>query len=155
MSIPSSISWATEADADAIAKLSHELGYPVGLSEMQSRIQSIFASVNDLLVVSKDSSEKIVGWLQAHAAHTIESGFRVEIIGLIVSPASRRSGIARSLVSHAEHWANNMSAQQVVVRSNANRVESHAFYAALGYISTKTSVIYCKHLDDQGADEIS
>ena len=39
-----------------------------------------------------------------------------------------------------------VSAETVVVRSNASRVESHSFYPALGYASTKTQQVYRKLL---------
>jgi predicted N-acetyltransferase YhbS len=148
MSTSVSIRRATEADADSIARLAGELGYAVHAKKMRSHIRTILASAADLLIVAVDSSSVAVGWLQAHAAYIVESGFRVEITGLIVSPASRRRGVGRSLVAHAEHWAMTVSAEAVVVRSNAKRVESHTFYPALGYTSTKTQVVYRKPLAD-------
>src|SRR5271154_1239286 len=146
MSTTVSIRRAKEADADSIARLAGDLGYDVQTEILRSRIQAILASAADLLIVAVDSSSVVAGWLQAHAAHIVESGFRVEITGLIVSPAARRRGAGRSLVAHAEHWARTLSAEAVVVRSNAKRVESHAFYPALGYTSTKTQVVYRKPL---------
>ena len=76
----------------------------------------------------------------------VESGFRVEITGLVVSPALRRRGVGRSLVDAAERWAKSLSAAGMVVRSNARRVESHFFYPALGYVPAKTQVVYRKPL---------
>lgn len=106
------------------------------------------ASSSDLLIVAVDASSTVFGWLQAHAAHIVEFGFRVEITGLIVSPAFRRRGVGRSLVAKAEHWAKTVSAEAVVVRSNAERLESHSFYPALGYTSIKTQMVYRKPLID-------
>jgi prepilin-type N-terminal cleavage/methylation domain-containing protein len=118
---------------------------------MRSRIRAVLTSAADLLLVAVDSSGNAVGWLQAHAAHIVESGFRVEITGLIVSPAFRRQGIGRALVARAEDWAGTVSAEAVVVRSNAKRVESHSFYPALGYTCTKTQLVYRKPLPLSGA----
>jgi N-acetylglutamate synthase-like GNAT family acetyltransferase len=144
MSTSVSIRRATEDDAGAIAILADELGYAVRAKIMRSRIQAILASAADTLIVAVDSSGTVVGWLQAHAAHIVESGFCVEITGLIVSPARRRQGVGRSMVANAEHWARTISAEAVVVRSNIKRVESHSFYQSLGYTSTKTQVVYRK-----------
>jgi GNAT superfamily N-acetyltransferase len=113
---------------------------------MRSRIRDILRSTGDLLIVAEDSLDGVVGWLQAHAAHIVESGFRVEITGLIVSPAARRRGVGRALVAEAERWAGSLSAEAVVVRSNAKRLESHRFYPALGYARTKTQEVYRKPL---------
>ena len=148
MNTPVSIRPATVDDADSIARLAGELGYTVNTKEMRSRVRAVLASAADLLLVAADSSGSVVGWLQAHAAQVIESGFRVEIAGLIVSPAFRRRGVGRALVAKAEHWARTISAAAVVVRSNARRVESHSFYPALGYASIKTQTVYRKPLAD-------
>jgi len=148
MSDSISIRRATEDDAGSIARLSGELGYAVCEKTMRSRVQAILESTADVLIVAVDSSGTVVGWLQAHAAHVVESGFRVEITGLIVSPAFRRRGVGRSLVADAERWARTISAEAVVVRSNIKRTESHAFYQSLGYTSTKTQVVYRKALSE-------
>ena len=146
MSSPVSIRRATVDDAGAIARLARELGYAAQAKIMRSRIQAVLASAADLLMVAVDSSGTGVGWLQAHGAQIVESGFRVEIAGLIVSPKFRRRGVGRSLVAKAEAWARTASAEAVVARTNAKRAESHSFYPALGYTPTKTQVVYRKPL---------
>jgi ribosomal protein S18 acetylase RimI-like enzyme len=148
MSTPISIRRAIEDDAQAIASLAIELGYTVDAQVRRSRLRAILRSAADLLLVAEDASGSVVGWLQAHAAHVVESGFRVEITGLIVSTMFRRRGLGRALVAKAEEWAREISADAVVVRSNVRRVESHSFYPALGYASTKTQVVYRKLLAD-------
>ncbi len=137
---------AIVGDAAAIAGLSEELGYPATAKTMRERLRAILASAHDLLDVATDNSGKLVGWLQAHAAQVVESGLRVEITGLVVAAAARRQGVGRMLVAAAERWARSVSARAIVVRSNAARVESHAFYPALGYAPSKTQVVYRKLL---------
>ena len=107
---------------------------------------AVLGSENDLVIVAVTNGGVVVGWLQAHASHVIESGFRVEIAGLIVSPDARRCGIGRALVSRAEEWARHLSVEAIVVRSNVQRLESHAFYPALGYNVSKTQTVYRKKL---------
>lgn len=137
---------ATEQDAESIAALSAELGYTADAKTIRRRIQAIRESNRDLLPAAVDARDTVIGWLQAHATHVLESGFRVEITGLVVSPAFRRLGIGRALVAEAEQWARKQGAEAVVVRSNASRTESHAFYPALGYSCTKTQRVYRKAL---------
>jgi GNAT superfamily N-acetyltransferase len=136
---------ATEKDAPSIAKLTRELGYPATALEIRRRIKDILASDHDLLVVAEESS-RVAGWFQAHASVAVESGFRVEIVGLVVSSAARRRGVGRALVAEAERWAARQGAETVVVRSNQQRVESHAFYPALGYKVAKTQMVYRKRV---------
>jgi GNAT superfamily N-acetyltransferase len=137
---------ATEDDADTIAALAADLGYTARPEVVRSRIRAILVSPTDSLIVAVDSANTPIGCLQAHAYHVVESGFRVLIVGLIVSAAFRRRGVGRSLVGKAEEWARSISAEAIVVRSNVKRVESHSFYQALGYVPTKTQVVYRKCL---------
>ncbi|MDB6026800.1 MAG: hypothetical protein JWM68_3023 [Verrucomicrobiales bacterium] len=140
-----SIRRAKERDASSIATLSGTLGYEVPARVMRDRLRDVLASEYDLMIVAI-SDGVVVGWLQAHSAYIIESGFRVEIVGLIVSPEQRRCGVGRLLVAEAEQWARNISAERIVVRSNIQRAESHIFYPALGYSPTKTQTVYRKEL---------
>jgi GNAT superfamily N-acetyltransferase len=99
------------------------------------------------VVVAELPDGRVCGWLQAHCCDALESGFRVEIAGLVVLEAMRRRGIGRSLLAQAETWAAEISAETVIVSSNAKRVESHAFYPSLGYIPSKTQVV-CRERAD-------
>jgi ribosomal protein S18 acetylase RimI-like enzyme len=152
MTSPVSIRRASEEDASVIARLSSTLGYSSTLEAMQRRLRAILNSKADLLVVATTQEAGVVGWLQGHAATILESGFRVEITGLIVDPQHRRCGAGRALVAEAERWATEISAEAVVVRSNIQRVESHHFYPALGYAVTKTQNVYRKLLNGGGSN---
>ncbi len=144
MEISGSIRRATAEDADLIARLSETLGYLSAPEVTRARLSAILASNADLMIVAQDRGGAVVGWLQAHAAHIVESGFRVEITGLVVAPEARRRGTGRSLVTEAERWARSLAAEAIVVRSNVQRAESHALYPALGYTETKTQKVYRK-----------
>ncbi len=148
---PFSIRRATKDDAEAISDLSATLGYTAAPDVMRHRLGTILASEEYLVTVAAAPAGAVLGWLQAHAAHIVESGFRVEITGLIVSPKARRSGVGRALVAAAEEWARARGAETIVVRSNVQRVESHAFYPALGFTATKTQKVYRKSLKAQRA----
>jgi GNAT superfamily N-acetyltransferase len=135
---------ATLRDAQAVAVLAKELGYPSELRAVREWLGAILARDDQRVIVAEDTEGSVYGWLQAHCNTVLESGFRVEIVGLIVAESVRRQGVGRSLVAHAETWAAEISAETIVVRSNAKRVESHAFYPSLGYIPSKTQVVYRK-----------
>jgi len=137
---------AVASDATSIAQLSRTLGYAATAEVIGQRLRAVRGSENDLTLVAVNDAGVVIGWIQAHASHVIESGFRVEITGLIVSPDVRRCGVGRALVSRAEEWARQIAAEAIVVRSNVQRVESHAFYPALGYNVSKTQTVYRKKL---------
>jgi GNAT superfamily N-acetyltransferase len=138
---------ATTSDARSIAVLSGSLGYPAEAGTVRERLRRILARDDQRVVVAELPRGGICGWLQAHCSEAVESGFRVEIVGLIVADGMRRRGVGRSLVARAETWAREISAETVVVRSNATRLESHAFYPSLGYMPSKTQVVYRKRAE--------
>lgn len=138
-----------EADAKIVAELTAELGYPNEIEAIRTRICAI--GETDLLLVAADGSDKPVGFIQAHRVCIIEVGFRVEILGLIVSSTARRKGIARALIGEVELWANRIGAEVVSVRSNTKRTEAHIFYPALSYKHIKTQAVYEKHIGGKQA----
>ena len=132
----------TEADAEAVAGLALELGYPNEIETIGERIRAIGKA--DLLLVAVDPYDTPVGFIQAHRVCIIEAGFRVEILGLVVSSNARREGIARTLMQEVERWAKTTGAEVVSVRSNTKRSEAHLFYPATGYNKIKTQAVYEK-----------
>jgi GNAT superfamily N-acetyltransferase len=145
-SIGFSVRAATAGDAKAIARLVVELGYPADEGIVRERLSRLAGRGDSLVVVAQSDSGEICGWLQAHSSEVLESGFRVEIVGLVTSKPMRRRGVGRLLVEYAEAWAARVGAQAIVVRSNVKRVESHPFYAALGYAQTKAQNVYRKRI---------
>ncbi|HXQ81642.1 MAG TPA: GNAT family N-acetyltransferase [Opitutaceae bacterium] len=135
---------ANLGDARSIATLSGELGYPAEPATVRERLRRILARDDQRVIVAELPDGRACAWLQAHFSEALESGPRVEIVGLVVSDGMRRRGVGRSLVAQAESWAAEISADTVVARSNAKRVESHAFYPALGFLPSKTQVVYRK-----------
>ncbi|MBA3961885.1 MAG: GNAT family N-acetyltransferase [Chthoniobacterales bacterium] len=138
-----------EADAETVAKLAVELGYPNDAQTIDERIAIIRRS--DLLLVAVTPTNTPVAFIQANRSCIIEIGFRVEIVGLVVSAKARRGGIGRRLVAAMEQWAKEIGAEAVVVRSNTQRDESHIFYPAMGYGAVKTQAVYEKHLRQASA----
>jgi GNAT superfamily N-acetyltransferase len=139
---------AVVSDSAEIAELTLELGYCADAKSVASRLTEIVGTKDHLVLVAIVEG-KIVGWLQVHVSVILESGFRSEIVGLIVSKTHRRCGIGRSLVGHAEVWAAQVGAEAVVVRSNTIREESHRFYPALGFSISKTQTVFRKHLNSR------
>ena len=133
-----------ETDAEVVAALAGELGYPSETEAIRARIRAI--SESDLLLVAVDAKDKPIGFIQAYRVCIIEVGFRVEILGLVVSSSARRGGIARRLIQETETWAKNIGADAMSVRSNTKRIEAHLFYPALGYKKIKTQAVYEKAL---------
>jgi len=145
---------ATLNDAPEIARLCDELGYSVSVDNVHEQLRTIADLPTDGIAVAVSEDGAVIGWIQTHASSVLESGFRAEIVGLIVSGTVRRQGIGRRLVAWAEEWARAIGAPRIVVRSNVVRTESHAFYPALGYVATKTQLVYRKALDRRASDKL-
>jgi N-acetylglutamate synthase-like GNAT family acetyltransferase len=136
---------AAVSDARELAELTRELGYEADELVIARRLTNL-ASRDDQLVIVATAGDRLDGWLQAQVSETLESGLRVEIVGLIVADRSRRRGVGRELVAEAEEWARKKQIELLVVRSNQQRIESHEFYPALGFTLSKTQKVYRKQL---------
>ncbi|HEX8777263.1 MAG TPA: GNAT family N-acetyltransferase, partial [Rhodanobacter sp.] len=86
----------------------------------------------------------LLGWIAIERRLTLESGERIEIVGLVVDAAARGTGVGRALVTDAEQWARAQGFDAIGVRSNVAREGSHPFYEALGYVRMKTQHAYRK-----------
>lgn len=136
---------AVLSDATEIARLTAELGYTTTPEEIAARLSRVGDRRTQVVLIAV-VEEKIAGWIQAQVSEVLESGFRVEIVGLVVAESCRRRGVGRRLVEETERWAIEVGAPAIVVRSNSKRVESHIFYPALGFSSSKTQAVYRKLL---------
>jgi GNAT superfamily N-acetyltransferase len=133
-------------DAAEVARLASELGYPATASDMASRLSRILPMAAHRVCVVEHGS-RLLGWIAVEHRMTLESGERVEIVGLVVSAAARQGGVGRALVAEAEQWARGLGAGVITVRSNIARDTSHPFYERLGYVRRKTQHVYHKALD--------
>jgi ribosomal protein S18 acetylase RimI-like enzyme len=133
-----------EADAQAVAQLSTELGYPSEPEAVRRRFRLVDPA--DFLVVAVDDADVPLGFIHGRMTRTVEADSRVHIIGLVVSLQARRSGVGRRLVGEVERWAATTDAEMVVVKSNTARGEAHEFYPAVGYERLKTQAVYVKRL---------
>ena len=88
------------SDAAEIARLATLLGYPVSTEEMARRLHILLLSPAYFIVVAEVASG-LAGWVAAEKRVLLESGERAELVGLIVDPESRRSGMGRALVRAA------------------------------------------------------
>jgi len=132
-------------DSARIAELSAVLGYPVSTSTLVERLKRLLSCGEESILVAELASST-VGWVHGSEQELLESGRRCEILGLVVDPLHRGKGVARQLVSQLERWAVSRGLDQVAVRSNVLRVESHPFYERLGYARSKTQHAYLKRL---------
>jgi GNAT superfamily N-acetyltransferase len=136
---------AKTTDAAGVAELSGTLGYPVDRETMQSRLEQ-FGKREDHVVFVADMNNEVVGWIHGAEHELLVVGRMAEICGLVVVQGQRGSGIGRRLVEAVEQWARGRGLDDVSVRSNVVRPESHTFYEKIGYPRLKTQHVYRKRL---------
>jgi len=132
-------------DAPEIARLTEELGYPASTEAMRTRLAALLPHPDHHISVVEDGG-RLHGWIAVEHRRTLESGERMEIVGLVVDANCRGSGMGRMLVADAEQWARQCGFDAMSVRSNIVREGSHPFYERLGYVRRKTQHCYVKPL---------
>jgi GNAT superfamily N-acetyltransferase len=134
------------ADAHRLAALSGVLGYPVASDILVERLTRLLSRPEHVVLLAELAPSPIVGWLHGAEQEFMEAGRRCEILGLVVDSAYRRRGVGRRLMAAVEEWAAARGVEQLTVRSNIARQESHPFYEGLGYARVKTQHVYGKRL---------
>src|SRR5256885_2178186 len=82
------------SDAEAAARLSGELGYPVSPAAMEERILRLAKSSGHVVFVgSVDGS--VVAWIDVGITEHLQSGPVAEIGGFVVGSGFRSTGIGR------------------------------------------------------------
>lgn len=143
---PTAIRPAQLDDADEIARLATELGYPTATQELVDRLASLLANPRHHVAVATGGAGHLLGWVHAEHRTSLLSGDRAELLGLVVDASARRAGLGRSLVWVAEEWAAGRGLRTMAVRSNTARAASHPFYEAMGYSQSKSQHVYTKAL---------
>ena len=139
---------ARRSDAERIARLSGELGYPVTAAQVATRLRQLTPVSKHAVFVaeSPDAATGVVGWVHVSVAHLLESDIRAEVNGLVVAEGQRSAGAGAKLLEAAEEWARRRGCRGMNVRSNVIRERAHGFYERNGYEHYKTQKAFRKAL---------
>ena len=128
-------------DAEALAPLLDQLGYPAGVEDIRARLAALKGD-SQVLVAAGDRG--LSGFVAVAITRDFIVGTRGMILGLVVADGLRSAGVGAELLAAAESWAFDRGAAAVGVRSNVIRERAHRFYERNGYRRVKSQHIFEK-----------
>jgi GNAT superfamily N-acetyltransferase len=137
---------ARRADAEAIALLAAQLGYPAPAHEVALLLASVLPLPDHAVFVAEDEQGRIAGWLHVFIAKRLFVLPFAELGGIVVNEAHRCRGIGAALLAKAEEWALGAGCSVLRIRSNTRRVEVDSFYRDRGFDLSKTQSVFEKSL---------
>lgn len=124
---------ASPMDADDVAALLTELGYPCDQAEALDRIASIIDNDRQVLVVARLDGA-VSGLIGLDFMYYLPLGtYTCRVTALVVTPEAQGKGLGRQLLREAERRARVAGAARIELTSGSQRTDAHAFYKACGY----------------------
>ena len=137
---PLVIRLASPGDAESIAALLTEEGYPTGTSDIVARLE-LFSTEHSQVVVA-DLEGEILGFVAFHLLPRFEHGDHVaRILALVVAEGARERGVGRRLMDAAEAVALQAGAAFIEVTAGHHRPEARRLYESLGYDASVTAYL--------------
>lgn len=133
------------ADAEAIADLSGQLGYPSTAAQVRERF-AVLDRGGAYGVAVAAVAGRVVGFVLCHGVYSLQRDPCAEIGGLIVDADHRNMRIGERLVAAAEAWARVHGFREMIVHSNVIRADAHRFYGRLGYGVVKAQQYFRKEI---------
>jgi GNAT superfamily N-acetyltransferase len=127
---------AVAGDAQAVASLFSQLGYPASAEEMTGRIETL-SLLKEYKTFVAEAQDEVIGLVGVYLGHSLEfTGMYGRLTALVVDEKLRGRGIGKMLIERVESWLAGQGALLVVLTSSSRRKESHDFYRHIGYIDT-------------------
>jgi len=132
-------------DAEQLAELSGQLGYPASRAKIVQRMKRMRPAAEHAIFVA-ETGKNVTGWLHVSVTPLLEVDLRAEVNGLVVDEHQRSLGAGAQLLQAAEQWAAEKGCKSMSVRSNVVRERAHGFYLRRGYEHYKTQKAFRKVL---------
>ena len=127
-----SIRPAEDADADTIAALFTDEGYPAGPSDIVERLTRFASDHSRVLVAEHDGA--LLGFIALHAMPRFEHDDRIlRVLALVVDAGARERGVGRALMAEAERIGVDLDAAFIEITAGHHRPEARRLYESLGY----------------------
>lgn len=124
---------ATAADAQDIARLIGQLGYPFEASDAPRRLANM-THAGRAVVLLAEHHGSVVGLVTSHILSVINREHDVAwLTTLVIDETVRGSGVGRILVQAVEQFARDAGCERLTVTTHVHRSDAHAFYEKLGF----------------------
>lgn len=135
-----------EGDGEAIAKVAKEaLAHDSSSSLIESRIKELKDNDNYFIYVYQDdSTNEVIGFIEAERYNLIYGGNGFNIIALAVDEDYRNKGVGRALVESLERYAISIGYTFIRLNSRIERADAHLFYSHIGYTEDKIQKRFIK-----------
>jgi GNAT superfamily N-acetyltransferase len=131
---------ATAGDAEPIAALFTDEGYPAGPSDIVERLARFASPHSQVLVAEHDGG--ILGFIAIHALPRFEHDDRiVRILALVVDAGARERGVGGALMAEAERIARDLGAAFIEVTAGHHRPDAYRLYETSGYDGSVTAYL--------------
>jgi GNAT superfamily N-acetyltransferase len=123
---------AAASDADRLAALLTDEGYPAGASDLAARIERFSGPESHVLVA--EAGGEVIGFIAFHLLPRFETDERfARIVALVVDPGVRARGIGRRLMGEAEAVALAEGAAFLEITAGHHRPDARKLFESLGY----------------------
>jgi GNAT superfamily N-acetyltransferase len=123
---------ASEADAETIAALFTDEGYPAGPSDIVERLTRFSSEFSQVLVAEHE--EALLGFIALHAMPRFEHDDRIlRVLALVVDAGARERGVGRALMAEAERIGAELDAAFIEITAGHHRPDARRLYESLGY----------------------
>ena len=131
---------AEASDAEAIANLFTDEGYPAGPSDIVVRLGR-FASPDARVIVAEHDSA-LLGFIAFHALPRFEhDDWIIRVLALVVDAGARERGVGRTLMAEAERVGIALGAAFIEVTAGHHRPEARHLYESIGYDASVTAYL--------------
>ena len=131
---------AAVADADRLASLLTDEGYPAGPSDLARRIERFSAPGSGVLVA--EQADEVLGFVAFDRVPRFESeGWFIRIVTVVVDPGARERGIAKTLLGEVERVARDEGVEFLEVTAGHHRPDARQLFEAVGFDATVTTYL--------------
>ena len=138
----------TPNDIPATRMLLSQLGYELNTNEVERRYYAV-RERGDHAVFVAEGDGQIIGFLHLYERPAFDKPPEVIVQAIVVDQRLRGTGIGKTIMNMAEHWALERGYSSIALTSNISLSGAHSFYNRLGYKIEATSHLFRKQLEGQ------